>query len=446
MGLFDRLFRKDPGEELARAEELLAAGRAYDALVAVRRVEERAGRDGGAEAQELRRRARELEVRCREVLIASALAEADRAEAEEAYDDAADWVASAMEQSDRVDELPLEDRPPVAAGRRADLRHRREALRRRGREAARQASMIRRFEEEEERSGPDPLDTESRFGTLVGFLQEDVADLYLHRPLPFQEAYIALNDGRTEEALAAFDALAAEEPGDAVIRFERGRARAVIGDYAGARQDFEAAWEELGDEPLDLAGDLAVPRVWGDVVLELGEPAEVADRLEHLADPRTGDAGPIVMRAHALYEVGTQESRAAALALLEEADLYKDEELVKWNLVDKYLAEGDRESAVVLLERIVLPVCASAQINDLDLWSARQLVDLYLDEYEKGPVAEGERLLEVTEQILWAMSSAMDGLAEPEDRRRVERYRRAAGAEQLSFPGENDDEPEPVVS
>lgn len=260
MGLFDRLFRKDPGEELARAEELLAAGRAYDALVAVRRVEERVGRDGGAEAQELRLRARALEVRCRELLISSALAEADRAAAEEAYDDAADWVASAMEQAERVAELPPEDRPPAAAGRRAELRRRREELRRRGREAARQASMMSRFEEEEdERSGPDPLDTEGRFGLLVGGFHEEVADLYLHRPLPFQQAYLDLAEGRYEEALAAFDGLVAEEPDDAVVRFERGRARLATGDLAGAEEDFEAAWEVLGDEPLDMAGELSVP-------------------------------------------------------------------------------------------------------------------------------------------------------------------------------------------
>ena len=259
MGIFGHLFRKDPGEELARAEELLAGGRAYDALVGVRRVEERAGRDGGADAPELLRRARVLEVRAREALIGSALAEADRAEADEEYDDAADWVASAMDQAARVDGLPAEERPPEAAGRMAELRSRREGLRRRRRDAARQASMMRRFEEEEERSGPDPLDTEGRFGALVGTLHEEVADLYLHRPLPFQQAYLDLAEGRFYAALAVFDALATEAPDDAVVRFERGRARLATGDLAGAEEDFEAASEVLGDEALDLDGELSVP-------------------------------------------------------------------------------------------------------------------------------------------------------------------------------------------
>ncbi len=282
MGIFGRLFRKDPGEELARAEELLASGRAYDALVVVRRVEERAGRDDGADAPALRLRARELEIRAREVLIGSALAEADRAEAEEAYDDAVDWIASAMDQAARVDELPAEERPPEAKGRMSDLRSRREALRRRRRDAARQASMVRSFEEEDERSGPDPLDTEGRFGALVGTLHEEVADLYLHRPLPFQQAYLDLAEGRYFAALAVFDALAAEEPDDAVVRFERGRARLATGDLAGAEEDFEAAAEVLGDEPLDVDGELSVPiflaRARGEV------PAEPEDRPAAEAD------------------------------------------------------------------------------------------------------------------------------------------------------------------
>lgn len=312
MGLFDKLFRKDPAAEVRRAEELLAAGRAYDALHAARRAEEAAaGPDGDA----VRLRAREVEGTAREVLVASALEEADRAEADEDYDDAAEWVASALERLTAGGATP-----PLAA----ELRRRHQGLRARAREAARQPLLLRREEEDEggEPAGPDPLDLETRFGTLVGTLDEEVADRhYLHRPIPFQQAYVDLNEGRLEEARAALDALAAAEPDDAVVRLERGRARLLAGDPAGAREDFEAAWPALGDAPLDASGELSVPALWAGAALAAGEPEAVAERLAELAAPDGEDPQLLALRAQALLEVDgetpDEAAREVARALLE---------------------------------------------------------------------------------------------------------------------------------
>jgi predicted Zn-dependent protease len=304
MGLFDKLFRKDPAAELRRAEELLAAGRAYDALHAARRAEAAAA---GPDGDGVRLRAREVEGLAREVLVASALEEADRAEADEDYDDAAEWVASALEYLTSGGAAP-----PLAA----ELRRRHQGLRARAREAARQPLLLRREEEGEggEPPGPDPLDLETRFGTLVGTLDEEVADgHYLHRPIPFQQAYVDLNEGRLEEALAAFDALAAAEPDDAVVRLERGRARLLAGDPARAREDFEAAWPALGDGPLDAAGELSVPALWAGAALGAGEPRAVAERLADLAGPGGDDPQLLALRAHALLEVDGEGPDEAAL-------------------------------------------------------------------------------------------------------------------------------------
>lgn len=251
MTLFGRLFRKDPRVELARAEELLAAGRAYEAIQAVRRAQ--LG-DASTEDPALRERARGIERRSREVLVGSALSEADRTEAEEEYDEAGDWVHSALEHLEALARLGAADPDRAAA-----LRRRRKALRGRSREAGRQSSLLRRFETEGEIEGSDPLDVETRFGLLVGSLREEVADLYLHRPLPFQKAYVDLSEGRYGDALAVLDALAAEDPEDPVVRLERGRCRLETGDPAGARDDFDAAWPAFGDEPLDEAGELSIP-------------------------------------------------------------------------------------------------------------------------------------------------------------------------------------------
>lgn len=265
MSLFNRWFGKDPRAELTRGEELLAAGRAYEAIQVVRR----AGTGlGFADDPELRERAREVERRSREALVESALAEAERTEADEDYDEAGDWVESALEHLEALARLGAADRD-----RAAELRRRRKSLRDRSRQAGRQSSLLQRFEDDGEIEGPDPLDVETRFGLLVGGLREDVADLYLHRPLPFQQAYVDLNEGRYGDALAVLDALAAEDPEDPVVRLERGRCRLEAGDLAGAREDFDVAAEAFGDEPLDEAGELSIPALQA----EAGQSAGGAD-------------------------------------------------------------------------------------------------------------------------------------------------------------------------
>ena len=430
MGWFARRFGKDPQAELARAEERLAAGRAYDALVIAEEVERRGGDDAAA----IRRRARELEIRARGVLIGSALAEADVAEADEDYDDAADWVASALEHAVKMDELTAADRPPDDEGQTPALRARQRDLKRRGREAARQPSMMRRFEDDE-RPGPDPLHTEGTFGVLVGTLNEDIADLYFHRPLPFQKAYIDLNEGNGESALAAFDGLVVEEPDDAIVRFERGRARMLTEDYAGAQEDFKAAWGELGDDPLDVHGDLSVPLLWAEATQALGEPVEVAERLEPLADPRTGQEWLVVVRAHALREVGTPEARSEARTLLEEARPHQDGSRVTVALADIYRDQGERDRAIEILEPIVLPGCRGGSCSGLDAAAALLLARLYLERLEEGATEDPEVMLDETARVLGALAMSLGDLSAPETRELVDRYRRVAGSDEVPFPG-----------
>lgn len=53
-------------------------------------------------------------------------------------------------------------------------------------------------------------------------------------------ALIELNAGRTQEALALFDRAVAADPSDADVRYQRGAARAKLGDYQGAVGDLQA--------------------------------------------------------------------------------------------------------------------------------------------------------------------------------------------------------------
>ena len=122
-----------------------------------------------------------------------------------------------------------------------------------------------------------------RFGALVGTLRDEVADLYLSRPLTFQKAHVDLNEGRLDEARAAYDQLVVADPDDAILRLERGRCRLMAGDPVGAREDLEAAWPALGDEPLDQQEKLSVPLLWAEACLEMDDAEAVIQGLTDLA-------------------------------------------------------------------------------------------------------------------------------------------------------------------
>lgn len=398
MGFLNRLFRKDPSADLARAEEHLGAGRAYEALLAAGRAVEVAPRDG---APDHRPRARELAGRARELLAASALSEADRAEADGDYDDAAEWVVSALEHVRANGEAGGPAGSTGSAGpggggrdpREPELKRRLRALRSRAREAARQPTLLRRQEGDggdgspEEPAGPDPLDLETHFGTLVGTLDEEVAERhYLHRPIPFQQAYVDLNEGRLDDALATFDALAAAEPDDPAVRLERGRCRLLAGDAAGAREDFEAAWPDLGDRPLDTSGELSVPALWAEAVLAQGDAETVAERLEELTAGEESDPELVALRGRALLEVGSTRYEEARDLLAAGQARHPGRPDLPYLLATVLERMGEADRAIATLEAAVAPSCATGSCKKPPLHrpSARLLVRLHLDRAEVG--------------------------------------------------------------
>ncbi|MFP3941443.1 MAG: tetratricopeptide repeat protein [Thermoanaerobaculia bacterium] len=398
MGFLNRLFRKDPAADVARAEEHLGSGRAYEALLAAGRAAEAAPRDG---APDHRPHARELAGRARELLAASALTEADRSEADGDYDDAAEWVASALEHLKANGEAGGSAGSTAAGGggrdpRVADLKRRLRALRSRAREAARQPTLLRRQEEgggaPEEPAGPDPLDLETHYGTLVGTLDEEVAERhYLHRPLPFQQAYVDLNEGRLEEALATFDALAAAEPDDPAVRLERGRCRLLSGDPAGAREDFEAAWPGLGDRPLDASGELSVPALWAEAVLAQGDAGTVAERLAELAGDEASDPELVALRGRALIEVGPTAHPEARELLASAQARHPGRQDLPYLLAVVLERMGETDRAIATLEAAVAPSCATGSCKKPPLHrpSARLLVRLHLDRAAAASGAPG---------------------------------------------------------
>lgn len=409
MGLFDGLFRKDPARELDRAEGLLDDGRAYPALQIVQRV-----REQGV----LPERVAALERRCHEALGEAALAEADFMETEGDFGDASEWVRSAIRQLG-------EDHERVP-----ELRQRLKTLRARAKEAETRTlvSGLIRGDEDGESSGPDPLTTEMHFGALVGTLRDDVADLYLSRSLTFQQAYVDLNNGRLDVARPLFDQLIVAEPDDPILRLERGRCRLMAGDPVGAREDLEAAWPALGDEPLDQGEELSVPLLWAEACLEMDDAEAVIQGLADLAGFADGTepASPAAALVFGRALLAADRTRDAVRFLGEAVEALGISSGVTRLLADALVRTGEREQidrAIDLLQEKIAPSCASGNCSapPLDVAAARTLATLHLDR-----TPEGEEPPEVVGELIARINQAQGGLV-PEDLPLVARYQRMNG-------------------
>lgn len=369
MGIFGGLF-KNPERDLERAETLLARDEPERAL-------ELAGRAARADSPVLRQRARGVESRARAAVVERDLERAAKAEASEYWEDAAEWLRSALDRLEGDD-------------RRAELEARVEALLERAREAdAEEPLDLRTFtgEEIEVAAGDADLSSEDLFHAFLDSLKDDVADHYADRPAAFRQAIVDLHEGRGLPALAALDELVEDAPDDPVTRLERGRCRLAGGDAAGARADFEAVWETWGDEPLDLAEQTSVPGLWAEAVLEGGAAEDVAERLASLAEPARGRAD--LARPYALALLNTDRFEDARDFLAAATSRFSSDRDLPYFMALALSRLGDRDGAVACLETAVAPSCAggSCKRPPLHLPSMRALVALHLDSEEGLPRA-----------------------------------------------------------
>jgi tetratricopeptide (TPR) repeat protein len=86
------------------------------------------------------------------------------------------------------------------------------------------------------------LDAQTRVELIVASYPERWAERYLQLRGSFREAFLLAHEGRAEDALTAFDAVAEGERDD-LFYFERGALRARVGEAAQATADLEKALE-----------------------------------------------------------------------------------------------------------------------------------------------------------------------------------------------------------
>lgn len=370
MGLLQRLFGGDPAGNLERAETLLAEGDPQRALTLARRVLE------GAE-ERYRARAEDLLQRARQAWVDHCLEQAEAAREAGHPEDAAVHLTRALEEVDD-------------GRRRQELEALRRSLLEEPAEEADDGWASEGEGDEPRAAGDDggrPAPTEELYETLLAGLAPGLEGRYRGRPAAFQEAYVTLNEGRGSEALRLFEELAAEAPADPVILLERGRCRLFAGDAAGARQDFEQVWPELGDAPLTADGGASLPSLWAEAALADGDPGAVIDRLADLADPEPGDAPPTVpfLYAEALLAAGRLEEGCSFLT--EVVDLFPGHPDLPYLLALAYERLGARGAAIETLERAIAPACAGGSCSRpaLHVPSLRALAALYLN---RGGAAE----------------------------------------------------------
>ena len=410
------LFGSDPRRVLDRAAARLARGDATGA----RELAEPLLRDSDPGHRD---RATQILDDARRALLDSTLARAAEAEDEGQPDDAADWLDAALQYAGD------EARGEIAARRTALLNK------------AAEGRVSLAFDDDGGGGdyGPTPaedldsLDADAAFGTLVETLGEDVAHEYAARPEAFRAAYLALNAGRFEEARAALDALVEAAPDDPVYRLERGRARLLAGDPAGARADFEAVWERWGDAPLDLAGRFSLPVLWAQALLDLGEAEPVVERLAGLVESSRDDPELPLLYGRALLATGRLAEARAVLA--QAAGWFPRDPDLPLLLAEALAKLGRRRDAIACLEAAIAPSCSTGDCNAPPLHppSLQRLVALYVEELESGAGDGGtgvdrEEALERAGALLPLLARAQGGRLSPHQHRLAARWYELSGA------------------
>lgn len=397
------MFKKDWIGEIQRVETYLQDGEPVLALELLRKIERRVDDPNHTTAL------KNLRARSETALLTSLVQRADEAESKGKLEDAADWLLSAIERTeDSSQRLTLE---------------------------ARRSDLLERLEDDvnpfggdvgaETGASVDELDAEDidfHYDALVQTLATWLAEHYANRPTVFREAVLRLNGGQTEVALQDLESMLEEDPDDAVLRLERGRAHLILGNNVLARADFEAIWNVLGTEALDAAGVLSIPSLWADSTLA-DDPAAVVDRLEDLADPRRGESNLCDLYATALVDVGHHEEALPYLqAVLRR---FPSDPRFALHLANVLEMTGQPDEAVACLEAAVGPSCSGGQcgVGPRHLPSLRTLARLHL---------QGEPNLERCAELMAIVAQSQRGLLNSEDHRVLAQYYEASGDEKAA--------------
>ncbi|MCB1034103.1 MAG: tetratricopeptide repeat protein, partial [Acidobacteria bacterium] len=352
MAFLGRLFRRDPRQTLQKAEEWLARGQGVRALHAAEDVAREAEGSLLEEAEDLVRRSHEA-------IMTNALKEATLSKNVGDWQEAADWLHTALEH------CPDEERQE-------EIRGLREALLRRAKAEAEESTGVVLAATDE-----SPLaDDEIVYEMLVASFAPEVQELYEDRPEDFRRAVVTMHGGAPEAALEILERLLAKQPQDPVLRLEAGQCRLALGKAVEAREDFEAVEATFGETFLDAGERVSVPVLLATAMLEAGRPAELLERFEGRVDLDQGSRALGQLWSRALLE--SEQTEEALSAYLTLANRFPGDAELAFEVAQILDAEGYEEEAIARLERVVAPSCSTGNCSRpaLFLPAARLLASL----------------------------------------------------------------------
>ena len=291
MAFLSRIFRKDPRQILQKAEAWLAEGKGVRALHAAEDLARRAEGRARDEAEDLVRRAHRA-------IMNRALEEAKVSKEIGEWEEAADWLGTALEHCQEE-------------GQKSEIEGLKEALLTRARQAEAEALRM-------EATGDEGAmaDGEIAYEMLMGVFTPEMAELYNGRPAALREAVVAFHNGSPEEALGILEELLQESPEDPVYRLEAGQCRLVLGQAEAALRDFEAVGDALGEECLDVSERVSVPILLASAMLDVGRAGDLLERFEGKIDVEEDPQALGVLWARALAETGRREEAVKNYVIL----------------------------------------------------------------------------------------------------------------------------------
>ncbi len=274
---------------------------------------------------------------------------------------------------------------------------------------------------------PDPEDFEDdenprendAWELVLGTLNEQAEATFREQGEEFQGATVMLEQGRAKEAAAIFSTLLRRSPGQPLLLFQRGRARLLMGEMAGAVADLSLVRKQWGFAAIDAAGRLHVGLMLADAFLAAGQLEEATEVLEAVVQEREKDEdawiilGKIRLAREQMEEAGVAAERLARLAPRRIEGYHLGAEVARRG--------GDVPRAIALLERGVNTCCGSGsacRVKPVDVPAARALVELYLD--QSPPPSRVEALMR---QVF----TAQEGEASWYDHFLMARYHRGSG-------------------
>lgn len=374
MGFLNKLFSVDPRKEIAKAERWLddTPERAFEHLqgVLAKVPEEHHGLVNQA-----------LE-RSRAAVIERALQHAKASEEDEYFEDAAEWLESALAHTtDEAQRQELEARHRELQRRELILREEEEAG---------DAFTVRKTVEATVIT--HDLDDDDLFDAAVDVFRDDVAQRYRRQGDDFRELFLRLQDGELDGIEEGFSAILADadEGGDthAVVALERGKLRLLLGDFENARADFEACRDAWGDGLLDLSESLSVPGLWAEAALELGDTDAILEHLHPLSDPGLGRIDTVLPYSQALVLSGSADGNVddAAAYLRRAVGTFPGHQELPLLYALTLQRSGDVQEAIACLEMAIAPSCASGHCRKppMHIPSLRLLLALHLGQASNG--------------------------------------------------------------